>query len=79
MDALILDFLKDNGLTVLFAYTLLYGLATYSPWAWDERVMEILGGAMDVFRFRKASVEDVQIEEPAPPAAQEPDDTPQVE
>ena len=52
MDALILDFLKDNGLTVLFCYTLLYGLAKYSPWSWDEHIMEILGGALDVFRFR---------------------------
>jgi len=52
IDKIVLDFLAENGLTVLAAYAILHGLAQESPWRWDEKVVKIIGSALDIFKLR---------------------------
>lgn len=50
IDALIMDFLKGNVLTVTAIYMILRGIAAESPWTWDEKIIAIIGSAFDIFK-----------------------------
>jgi len=52
IDAIVLNFLAENGLTVLAAYAILHGLAKETTWTWDEKVVRIVGSALDIFKLR---------------------------
>lgn len=53
IDAYIMDFLKGNLLTVTAAYMILRGIAAESPWTWDEKIIDVIASAFDVFRPQK--------------------------
>ena len=53
MDSIILDFMKSNLMTVTVIYMVLRGLAAESPWTWDEKIVDIIGSAFDIFRRPK--------------------------
>lgn len=53
MDKYILNFISENTLTLLFIYTLFMGIAKVSPWKWDEKIMQVIAEAFNVFRFKK--------------------------
>ena len=48
MDAIILDFMKSNLMTVTAIYMILRGLAAESTW--DEKIVDIIGSAFDILR-----------------------------
>ena len=53
IDNLIFEFMKNNGLTVMALYMILRGIAAESPWTWDEKLVDIIGSAFDVFKAKK--------------------------
>ena len=54
MDAVVTKFLAENMLTIAVSLALLKGLAEISPWAWDEKIIDVVNRALAAFTERRA-------------------------
>ena len=53
MDAIIAKFISENILTIGIGLVVLKGLAEISPWAWDEKIVDIINNALTSFTQRR--------------------------
>lgn len=52
-DEYLIEFFKYNYLTVGSVFLILRGLAAASPWTWDEKLLDVIVQALDVFTIKK--------------------------
>lgn len=50
LDPYLIDFMKNNWLTLSFIFAILKGIATVTPWSADNKIIEAIWGAITSLR-----------------------------
>ncbi len=53
MDLMLVNFVSNNWLTITFVLAILKGLAKITPWANDDKIVQVFSGAFDMIKNRK--------------------------
>lgn len=53
LDAIVIDFVSKNFLTIGLALAFLKGLAQVSPWTWDEKVVDLIAAMFTTLPAKK--------------------------
>ena len=55
MDAILIEFLSKNALTLSLLIMLLKGIAKMTPFAWDDSLMSLIAGAVKTVRLKNGN------------------------